>query len=90
MKAIVYRILDKTEATRNNDYVLYAWVCNEMGVDLSMSLGEFLFKTTEIPNFKTVERCRRKWEEKHSELVDKKTKQARVDEEEKYIEISRE
>lgn len=80
------------EATRNNDYVLYAWVCNDLGVNLNMTLGEFLFKNAsmELPNFKTVERCRRKWEEKHPELVDKKTKQARKNEEEKYIELSRE
>lgn len=92
LKNIIYKILDKKEEARKDDFILYAYLCNELGIDLNAGLGEFLTRHLlfNAPNFETMARCRRKWQEKNPELVDKKTQQAREKEEEKYIELSKE
>ena len=92
LKKIVWNILDKKEGARNDDFVLYANVCKEIGIDLNMELGFFLLDHIRLqaPPFGSVSRCRRKWQEKHPELVDNKTKEIREQEEEKYIKLSKE
>ena len=86
LKNIIYKILDKKEEARKDDFILYAYI------DLNAGLGKFLTRHLlfNAPNFETMARCRRKWQEKNPELVDKKTQQAREKEEEKYIELSKE
>ncbi len=57
----VLKALENYPITRENDYILYGAVLNDMGFDLDMRLRDFLARADrlQIPSFKTVERCRR-------------------------------
>ena len=68
---IVSKILLNKFTARNSDYVLYAFVLLEYGVDINtLSTKDFLkgLHNKEYPSFEGVGRCRRKLQEKHPEL----------------------
>ena len=89
---LVYNALTSNEKARQDDYILYGLILKNCGIDLHISLGSFLInhKKLKAPSFKSVERARRKLEAKHSELIDKETKQMRDEAQERFKEYSRE
>lgn len=58
---IVKDILAKHPNTRDNDFVLYAWVLYYKGINLNQSLRKFLATASksDVPAFATITKCRR-------------------------------
>ena len=68
---IVSKILLNKFTARNSDYVLYAFVLLEYGVDINtLSTKDFLkgLHNKTNPSFEGIGRCRRKLQEKHPEF----------------------
>ena len=68
---IVSKILLNKFTARNSDYVLYAFVLLEYGVDINnLSTKDFLkgLNNKKYPSFEGIGRCRRKLQEKHPEF----------------------
>ena len=68
---IVSKILLNKFTARNSDYVLYAFVLLEYGVDINtLSTKDFLkgLNNKTYPSFEGIGRCRRKLQEKHPEF----------------------
>lgn len=91
VEEIVEKILDIRQDARENDDVLYLYVCEyfHRGVS-SMSLKNFLTtrKTTGCPDVASVKRARRKVFEKRPELKPPKVTKAREAMEEVYIDYA--
>lgn len=90
IKKIVYDILVNDEQSRCNDMYLLARVIEEICEVKPHT--ELLIKQFEkwyfdgFPNFNTVIRARRKIQENHPELIDKKTAEARAEKEAEFRE----
>lgn len=91
IKAIVGRVLEKHEEARKDDFVLFALVCDEMGVT-----GNFDFRTTlrehklfGLPSWESVSRARRKIQAEYRALTDAKTVEKRAEEIPVYKEFAR-
>ena len=68
---IVSKILLNKFTARNSDYVLYAFVLLEYGVDINtLSTKDFLkgLHNKTYPSFEGIGRCRRKLQENHPEF----------------------
>ena len=68
---IVSKILLNKFTARNSDYVLYAFVLLEYGVDIdTLSTKDFLkgLNNKTYPSFEGIGRCRRKLQENHPEF----------------------
>ena len=74
------------ERARDDDNILYGQVLMDIGFNLDISLREFLRGnySQKIPNFKSIERARRKLQELHKELQGTK-KASRLEESSEYI-----
>ena len=92
LEKVVEEILKTSPYARDNDCYLYASVirrCNPYV--LYRTVGEF-FTTNhlfDVPNIKSVERARRKVQEKHPELASERAKKKRAEEQQAYIEYAR-
>lgn len=86
-ETMVIEILKVNKKARCDDFILYGSVLKRLGVDLNMSLKEFLAnaKYNNMPALETIPRCRRKLCEINPELVDTETDRHRKEEERKYI-----
>lgn len=71
---IVKDILEKHPNTRDNDFILYAWVLYYKKIALKQPLGEFLKTATDqnAPPFATITKCRRTLQSDYPELKGKK------------------
>lgn len=58
---IVKDVLVKHPNTRDDDFVLYAWVLYHKGINLNQSLRDFLATASksDAPAFATITKCRR-------------------------------
>ena len=84
--------LKTNNRARNSDFILYGSVLKRMGLNLDMTLKEFLANATSmgVPSFETVSRCRRKLQEQMSELKDEQVAVARENKTIEYIKYNRE
>ena len=93
MENLVLAIMKENPSTRNDDYLLMWAVCDRLKPDvLNKPFGFAIANHIELglPNWKTVERCRRKVQEKYPNLQATKTKQQqRKNEEKEYIDYAR-
>ena len=84
---IVEKILREVLSTRDDDYVLtteyYSRVCPEV-LDMPFRYVFLGHKTLRLPNFKTIERARRKLQSRFPELMSKKSREKRKELENKY------
>lgn len=87
IESVVEKVLERKEATRDNDDILYMYVCEyfHRGAS-SMSIKEFFYKRNTIgcPSFASVTRARRKVFEKRPELKPPKVTEGREKMEEVY------
>lgn len=86
-KKVVYKILEKDELARKDDWYLVQQTLIEMlpynqGTAFGQVLQGMKYKGI---SFESITRHRRKFLEKHPELKDNETEQARREEEENYI-----
>lgn len=94
MEKIVLKVLEEYPVSREDDYVLYAFVCAEESGKTALVNGEYLtkpflevmmsHKAYKMPNWETVTRCRRKIQEKRPDLIAPTAARKRRKEEEKY------
>jgi hypothetical protein len=91
MEKIVIQILEEKPQARKNDYLLWLFVC-EVTCPHLMNFPFWVViqnHSYELPNLKSVERARRKIQEKYPELKSFNTMINRKKEEELYKEYSR-
>ena len=88
---IVLRVLEENQEARKNDFVLYGYVCDKLGV-----ITNFDFRTTlqnsfmfGLPSFESITRARRKLQAQYPELKDSRTAKIRAEEQEEYREFAR-
>lgn len=91
IKNIVARVLEKHEEARKDDFVLFALVCDEMGVPCNFDMRTMLHehKLFGLPSWESVSRARRKIQAEYRALTDEKTVEKRKEEEAKYLEFAR-
>lgn len=91
IKAIVGRVLETHEEARKDDFVLFALVCDEMGVPSNFDFRTMLreHKLFGLPSWESVSRARRKIQAEYRALTDEKTVEKRKEEEAKYLEFAR-
>ena len=92
IESVVHIILKEEPSTRKDDYLLYRAVCSRIcpqagAVPLSTALTNH--KAMGLPSWETVSRCRRKVQERHPELKDKRTERIRAEEEQAYVDYAR-
>ena len=85
LEPIIFEILEKYEEARNSDMNLYHIYCTKYGVLNEYKFGEIFInenyrKSLGLYTFGSVERCRRKLQERYPHLkCDKETDNARYD-----------
>lgn len=80
VESIVEQILKEEPSTRNDDYELMAEYCFRVCPEILDMPFRYVFlghKTLSLPNFKTIERARRKIQAKFPELISERTKKQR-------------
>ena len=77
----VIKVLQVNKRARTDDFILYGAVLRRIGVSLDTTLRSFLAnaKLDKMPSFETITRCRRHLQQKHPELQDKETTEARAE-----------
>ncbi len=93
MEKVVLQVLEQSILARMDDYVLMYLVCEKINPDVcDMPFGMALCHHREycIPNWKTIERCRRKIQRMRPDLVSNDTARKRYYEEKVYKEYARE
>ena len=91
LEVVIKPILEKQPQTRNDDFLLYAEVIRAYKPDLlDYSARAFLYahKTLNVPNIKSVERARRKVQERFPELASERAKKKRERERQVYIQYA--
>lgn len=91
MEKIVSEVLEGNLQARKDDYVLMLCVCEKICPEILNYPFWVVMKnhyTNKLPNFKTVERCRRKLQGKYPDLVSSETAKNRRKEEEQYREYA--
>lgn len=85
-KNTVLKILEEHRGARSNDFILYAYVLAEKGVNLNAHVATVLFNANrlKLPAFGTVTRCRRKIQEQRKDLVEEVTAETRAQAEEEF------
>lgn len=91
IKAVVGRVLEAHEEARKDDFVLFALVCDEMGVPCNFDMRTMLHehKLFGLPSWESVSRARRKIQAEYRELTDAKTVEKRAEEIPVYKEFAR-
>lgn len=88
----VKQILIDSERARNDDLYLYWVYCerHHSNIDYKLLLADATYrKTLNLANYKSVERARRKVQEKNPNLISERTKRQREKEYDKYKEYAR-
>ena len=91
MEKVVLQVLEESPAARGDDNILMYLVISKLNPELcDIPFSRVLYHHTELglPNFKTIERCRRKLQEKYPQLKDPKKAAIRNAEKQEYIEYS--
>lgn len=91
LEAVIKPILEEKPQTREDDFLLYAEVIKAYDPELlEVTAKLFLIKhnALNVPNIKSIERVRRKVQEKHPELARERVKRKRAEEQAKYIAYS--
>ena len=91
LEAVIKPILEERPQTREDDFLLYAEVIKEYDPELleaSVKLFLYKHKLLNVPNIKSIERARRKLQEKYPHLASEKAKRKRAEEQAKYIAYS--
>ena len=88
---IVLKALEENKRARSDDFILYGSVLKRLGIDLQMSLYEFLAnaKRNKVPSFETITRCRRHLQELRTDLQDSKTAVMREERIQEFKEYNR-
>jgi hypothetical protein len=88
LEKVIKTILEEKPQTREDDYLLYA----ELIARYDNRLLEYPARTflqyhneLNLPNIKSVERARRKVQEKHPELASERAKRKRAEEQQAYM-----
>ena len=92
LEDIIKPILKEQPQTRDDDFVLYAEIIKSYDPKLLQISARTVFirhEELKIPNIKSVERIRRKIQEKCPELASERTKRKRAEEKEVYITYSK-
>ena len=87
MEKVVLQVLEEQPETRSDDFLLMLGVCEATDADIvgeTFKCAMLHHKMLKIPNWKTVERCRRKIQRQRPDLVSPQTAKARKQEEELY------
>ena len=91
IEKIVLEVLEQSKSARRDDHILMYLVCEKINPALnSIPYGIVTFHHNEygLPNWKSVERARRKIQRQRPDLVEPKTAKIRRKEEEEYREYS--
>lgn len=92
LEKVIKPILENQPQTREDDFLLYAEVIKQYKPTLlELSARAFLIghNTLNVPNIKSVERARRKVQEKHPELASERAKKKRAEQEQVYVQYGR-
>lgn len=92
LEKVIKPILEEHPQTREDDYLLYAEVIKQYSPKLlEYPARTFLMYHNELklPNIKSVERARRKVQEKHPELASERAKRRRAIEQQAYVQYGR-
>lgn len=92
LENVIKPILENQPQTRNDDYLLYAEIIKSYYPDLlEITTGTFLLAHNflQVPNIKSVERARRKIQEKHPELASERVNKKRAEEQATYIQYAK-
>lgn len=87
LEKVIKPILEECPQARNDDFILYAKVIKEYDPELlEVSAKRFLISHNAlgVPNLKSIERVRRKLQEKYPELESDRAKEKRAKEEQAY------
>ena len=88
LEEVIKPILEYCPQAREDDFVLYAEVIRSYNPALlKISTKDFLLghNALKVPNIKSIERARRKIQEKYPELASERAKRKRAEEEASYI-----
>lgn len=88
LEKVIKPILENQPITRDDDFILYAEVIQQYNPALLELPAKALLlshNTYNVPNIKSVERARRKIQEKHPILASERAKRKRAKEEQAYI-----
>ncbi len=88
---VVLEVLETYPNARKDDYVLMYFVCRKMCKNVtSYSFGSVLLdhKELKVPNWKSIERARRKIQANRPDLVNAETAAIRYEEEKDYIDYA--
>jgi hypothetical protein len=91
LEEVIKPILEAKPQTREDDFLLYAEIIKEYDPELLGASVELFFvkhKALNVPNLKSIERARRKIQEKHPHLASERAKRKRAEEQAKYIAYS--
>lgn len=91
LENVIKPILEDKPQTREDDYLLYAEVIRKYRPELlELSARTFLKGHNElnVPNIKSVERARRKVQEKYPDLASERAKKKRAKEEQTYVQYA--
>ena len=90
-KNIVLRVLSEHEEARKDDFVLFSYVIDELGIPANFDMRTMLLNHIifGLPSFASVTRARRKVQAEHPELKDAKAVEIRLEEQEQYREFAR-
>lgn len=89
---VVLEVLETYPNARKDDYILMYFVCRKMCKNvIPYSFGTVLLdhKEFNLPNWKSIERARRKIQANRPDLVNAKTAAIRREEEKEYIDYAR-
>lgn len=92
LEDVIKPILEEYPQTREDDFILYAQLISKYNPKLlNITTGAFLMahNTLKVPNIKSVERARRKVQEKHPELASERAKRRRAIEQQAYVQYGR-
>lgn len=92
LEDVIKPILEKYPQTREDDFLLYAEIIDQHNPELlGLSARAFLLghNVFNVPNIKSVERARRKVQEKHPELASERAKRRRAIEQQAYVQYGR-
>lgn len=92
LEIVIKPILEEIPQTRDDDVLLYAEIVRAFNPKaLELTANTFLFGHSylNIPNMKSVERARRKVQEKYPDLASERAKKKRAKEEQAYIAYSK-
>jgi hypothetical protein len=91
IEKVVKPILEKYPIAREDDFILYVEVIRQYNPRLlDITAGEFLIShlAYNVPNIKSIERARRKIQEKYPYLASERAKKKRAEQEQEYFEYA--